>query len=185
MRRIALAALVFTCTGCASLTLTQQESLEEIQALADVTARAYQFPPVKVSVGGALLFESDVNLIQVTPAILDAPLPIRDVAVARLLAFMVVRPPKALSAPHEREINQRFYPASNVVAVDILIRVKGLPESTAVREVHTYMAEQARGMQAEKDDPAYRTRIPHPCFQIKAFVREFPRFDLGLPEWCR
>jgi hypothetical protein len=182
---LALAAVVFLCAGCASaLTTAQQESLEEVQALADATARVYKIPPVKVIVDSAPRFGPQFNLIQVTPQILGADLPVRDVAVASLLAFMIIRPPLPMSEAHERELNRRYFPESNVQAVDILVRVKGLPPAIAVREVHAFLATQARLQQAGRDRPTYLSRTPHPCVDIKALLREFPQSGLGPTESC-
>lgn len=185
MTRLAVATLMLLCAGCApALTTAQQDSLDEIQALADAVARAYQFPPVHVRVGPTPRFGHELNLIQVTPAILDAPLPIRDVAAASLLAFMIIRPPPPLSEAHERELYRKTYPESKLKAVDILVRVKGLPPETAARVVHAFLAGRARAQQATRDRPSYQLQTPHPCEELKAFVKAFPQLRLESAEWC-
>ena len=179
---LSLATIVLVCVGCASLTPAEEESLAEVQAFTDVTARAYKLSPVQVAVSDSPVAWPGHGLIRVTRETLTAPLPIRDVAIAILLGFQVVQPPKPMSEPHEVEINRRVYPQSNEVAVDILASVKGLPQGIAVKGVYAYLAGVAQGVAEKRLSPA--PRIPHPCEQIRAFILRFPEYRLDNPRWC-
>ena len=188
MRELSLAVVVLVSAGCATVTPLHEESLAEVQSFADEVSRVYQFPPVQMAVGDKPEGYYRIRVLKVTPAILDAPLPVRDVAVALLLAFWLIQPPEPMSEPQEVEINRRAYPEMNVAAVNILARVKGLPEGIAVRGVHAYLAAQADGL-AEKR-LSWRRTVPHPCDQLKKFivdsgVRLGRKYPLDLPASCR
>src|SRR5262249_58242876 len=89
MRWLWLTIAVLLCAGCASLTPAEQESLEEAQAFADATGRAYRFAPVQIVVSDSDVAWPGVRLIRVTPETLRAPLPMRDLSLALLLAFHI------------------------------------------------------------------------------------------------
>jgi hypothetical protein len=182
VRWLWLTISVLLCAGCASLTPAEEESLAEAQAFADATARAYRFAPVQVVVSDSDVAWPGVRLIRVTPQTLRAPLPVRDLSIALLLAFQIVNPPTATSEAHYVEINRTVYPERNIAAVDILARVKGLPTRTAVDEVYVYLAGQARS--AAETSLSQSQRVPQPCEQIDAFIRHYPDYRLGRTSWC-
>lgn len=185
MRWLPLAAAALVCAGCATFTPAEDESLVEIQAFVDAVARAYQFQPVKVVAHDSDVSKSRTGIrqIDVARSILTAPLPVRDVRVARLLGFFVVQPPEPMSEPQEEAINRRAYPEANVAAVDILARVKGLPQAIAIKAVHEYLASLAQGVTEKR--LGWAARIPHPCEQLRALVLAFPQASLDSTPWCR
>jgi len=182
VRWLWLTIAVFLCAGCASLTPAEEESLAEAQAFADATARAYRFAPVQIVVSDSNVAWPGVRLIRVRPETLRAPLPARDLGLALLLAFQIVKPPTARSESHDLEINQKVYPERNIAAVDILARVKGLPTRTAVDEVYAFLAGQARS--AAENRLTQGQRVPQPCEQLDAFIRHYPDYRLGRTSWC-
>jgi len=182
MPRIVLLAAALVLTGCASMTPVDTDALAEVQAFADAIAREYSFPAVQVAVREGSSTWGRIPLVGISHAVLVAPLPIRDAQVARLLAFWVIKPPEPRTEAQEEEINRSLYPARNVVAVDILTRVKGVPEPIAAATVHVILAGMARGV-AEKEI-APTLRAPHPCAQLLAFIARFPNYQLNRTPWC-
>lgn len=182
MKWLWLIAWVALGAGCASLTPTEGESLAEAQAFADAAARAYGFPPVQIVVSDSDVAWPSYRLIRVTRDTLIASLPARDLGLALLLAFQILEPPPAMSEPHDEEINRTVYPGRNVAAVDILARVKGLPQRTAVDEVYGYLVARAQSV-AEKR-LSQQPRVPQPCAQLLAFIRYYPHYGLERTSWC-
>lgn len=171
---VAIAVLIFA--GCASIGADDDraaESLTEIQALADATARAYGFAPVRVVLRASSGSWTAIRQMDVSPRLVNAPLPDRDAHAAMLLAFWVVKPPDVRSEAHEIQVNRQIYPERNAAAVEILTAVKGLPTSTAIDAVHAVLAAQAQAV-ADKQSAPIRN-APHPCEQLAAFVDRFPR----------
>lgn len=177
-----LAIWVLLGAGCASLPPTESESLTEAQAFADAAARVYGFPPVQIVVSDGDEAWPGYRLIRVTRGTLTAPLPVRDLGIALMLAFQILDPPPARSDPHSEEINRTIYPERNVAAVDILARVKGLPQRTAVDEVYGYLAGRARGAAERRFSP--QPRVPQPCAQLLAFIQHYPDYGLERTSWC-
>ncbi len=177
-----LTTCLLFCAGCASLTPAEEESLAEVQAFADATARVYGFSPVQIVISDSDVAWPGHRLIRITRQTLADPLPDRDLGIALLLGFQVVEPPPPISGPNEAEINRKVYPARNVAAVDILARVKGLPDRIAVDEVHAFLVQQARG-QAE-NRLSRRERVPQPCEQLQAFIMRYSDYGLGRTTWC-
>ena len=182
MKWLWLTTWILLCAGCASLTPAEVDSLAEAQAFADATARAYGFAPVRIVVSDSDVAWPGYRLIRVTRETLDAPLPLRDLGIALLLAFHILEPPQARSEPHDEEINRKLYPERNVAAVDILARVKGLPDKTAVDEVHAYLVQRARGVAEHRVSPLQR--VPLPCEQLVSFIQRYPEYGLERTSWC-
>ncbi len=182
MKWVWLTTCVLLWAGCASLTPAEEESLAEVRAFAEAAARAYGFPPVEIVVSDGNVAWPGYRLIRVTRETLAAPLPARDLGIALLLAFQIVEPPPPRSEAHEEEINRRVYPERNVAAVDVLARVKGLPQRTAVGEVHAYLAQRARD--AAENRLSQPQRVPQACVQLLAFIQRYPEYGLGHTSWC-
>lgn len=182
MRRRALLAALVLCAGCASMTPADEESLAEAQAFSEAVTREYQIAPLRIVPGTVSGSLAGFRQINVSPALLSAPLPVRDAHVARLIAFWIVEPPDARSEPHEETINRRLYPAANVVAVNVLTRVKGLPQSIAVATVHSLLLAQVEAFAENRG--AFPPRFPHPCEQLRAFVLHFREHELDGAPGC-
>jgi hypothetical protein len=179
MRGRALSVLVLLCAGCTTVTPAHEEGLAEVQSFADEVTRVYQFPPIRIVPRDASVMYREIRMIGLTPQWLIAPPPLRDVHVALGLAAWVVNTPTPVSRASETQINQRAYPEMNIATVDILTRVKGLPERVAVRLVYDYLV----GLAEKQKSPSVRG-VPLACEQILSFALSFPKYQFDAAPPC-
>jgi hypothetical protein len=176
MRRLAC-ALALLCAGCVSLTPAQQRGAEEVRALADATARAYRVPRIAVVVGDNIEGVGGTyrqGLFTITTSMLTSRH--RDSIVAHELAHYLLdhdRPRTgtlALEWQREQELREL---QANAKAVEILARVRRLPEEQALSLVYDHLLSFHR-LVAER-----RTVIPWghraPCLEIADLLGRFPR----------
>jgi hypothetical protein len=141
--RLLLAPGLLLLAGCATLTPPQQESLAEVRALAEETARVYGRAPIH------LLVSHDPEsppgsyrrgFFSVSMPVLTSPF--RDAIVAHELAHYVLGHEKPLrgttAAEHERDYQQRELDA-NAKGVEILTRVAGMSEARALKTMYDYL----------------------------------------------
>jgi hypothetical protein len=178
MRRLAAALVAAVLAGgCVSLTPAQQRGAEEVRALADATARAYRVPRIGVIVGDNVDGVGGTyrrGLFTVTTSMLTSRH--RDSIVAHELAHYLLdhdRPlAGTLAVDWQREQELRELQA-NAKAVEILTRVRRLPEEQALSLVYDHLLSFNR-LLAER-----RTVIPWghrpPCAEIADLLGRFPR----------
>ena len=169
-------ALTLLAAGCVSLTPSQQRGVDEVRVLASATARAYGVPRIAVVVG------DDVDgvggtyrrgLFTITTSMLTSRH--RDSIVAHELAHYVLghdRPlAGTLTIEWQREQELRELEA-NAKAVEILTRIRRLPEEQALSLVYDHLLSFNR-LVAER-----RTVIPWghraPCAEIADLLSRFP-----------
>ena len=141
---IALGLVALALGGCVTLTPAQQESADQVRALADRTAQVYGLAPIHLLVtqnpndppGSFRPGYFAVSTITLTSKF-------RDAIVAHELGHYVLRHDRPLrgatSDELEREYQQRELDA-NAKGVEILIRVGGLSEARALRTMWEYLA---------------------------------------------
>jgi IrrE N-terminal-like domain len=141
--RLALGVVALLLTGCASLTPAQEQSVAEIEAFAERTARSYSLPPIPVLIshnprspaGSYRRGFFSVNALTLTSSF-------RDAIVAHELAHYVLGHDAPLRGPtledYERERQERELEA-NAKAVEILTRAAGLDEERALKTVYLYL----------------------------------------------
>src|SRR6267378_5047518 len=146
MRASRLARLVTAAAlaaGCFAMTPAQNRSLEEVRGFADETARSYGLPQIHVLVSHNP--ESPVGsyrkgFFAVNELVLRSEF--RDAIVAHELAHYVLGhdAPLAGATPEARliERQQRELDA-NAKSVEILTRVRGVPEDQALRMAYSYL----------------------------------------------
>src|SRR5262249_20661849 len=178
-RRLRLALvpslLVFVAAGCVSLTPVQQDTVAEVHRFADATAAAYGLVriPLTIQAGpipgiggvyrqGNFYLNADMLDSGHLTAVVAHELghcvlghePISGVSMAEVLR---AQEPKELDA--------------NAKAVEILMRVKGMPQAQAVRTIVVFLRSvenaQARGQ------PNAAGHLP-PAEEIADLVRRFP-----------
>jgi hypothetical protein len=163
--------------GCVSLTPGQQRGADEIRAMADEMARVYGVRRIAVLVGDDMEGVGGTyrrGLFTITTSMLNSRH--RDSIVAHELAHYLLdhdRPfAGTLSLDWQREQELRELDA-NAKAVEILMRVRGLPEEQALRIVYDHLVAFNR-LVVER-----RTVIPWghraPCEEIADLLARFPR----------
>ncbi|HXJ83835.1 MAG TPA: hypothetical protein VMS64_34760 [Candidatus Methylomirabilis sp.] len=175
--RASLALLALVLTGCATLTPAQEQSVAEVRAMADRTARLYGLPPIHLLVshnpqdppGSFRRGYFTVSTLTLTSSF-------RDAIVAHELGHYVLRHDTpfagASSAEIERDYQQRELDA-NAKGVEILIRAGGFSEARALRTMWEYLS----GVQwALERYPRMNLRgHKTPCEEIADLLVRFPR----------
>ncbi|HZP37726.1 MAG TPA: hypothetical protein VFE48_14675 [Methylomirabilota bacterium] len=172
------AALVAACVlaGCSSLPPGERRSLDEVRAFADDTARVYGLPPIHVLVSHNP--ESPVGAFRlgffaVNELVLRSEY--RDAIVAHELAHYVLGHDAALSAPTPearlRQREQRELDA-NAKSVEILTRVRGVPEDQALRMVYSYLLNVHHRLQRSPGEDLLGHRPP--CEEIADLLARYP-----------
>jgi IrrE N-terminal-like domain len=143
MTGVTLVVAILLLGACSTLTPAQRESLAEVRALADETARVYGRPPIHLLVshdpkgppGSYTRAFFSVGTLTLTS-------PFRDAIVAHELAHYVLGHEAPLSgtsaAERERDYQQRELDA-NGKAVEILTRVAGMSEVRALKTMYQYL----------------------------------------------
>jgi len=162
--RVVGALVALLLTGCASLDPAQERSLGEVRAFADRTAVLYGLAPIHVLVsrnpdspiGSYRRGFFAVNLLALGSEF-------RDAIVAHELAHYVLghdAPPRGPTLEaRAREREQRELDA-NAKSVEILARVKEIPEARALEAVYDYLLRVSSGMQ--KSPPVGIENSPPP-----------------------
>ncbi len=180
MRASRLAGLVTAAAlagGCVTLTPAQERSLDEVRGFAEATARQYGLPPIHVLVSHNP--ESPVGTYRrgyfaVNPLVLRSEF--RDAIVAHELAHYVLGHDAPLTgatpASRLREREQRELDA-NAKSVEILARVKQLPEDQALRLAYDYLLNVHRRLQRSAGEDLLGHRPP--CDEIADLLGRFPQ----------
>jgi hypothetical protein len=176
MRRLARAlAVALLAAGCASLTPAQQRGAEEVRALADATARAYRVPRIAVVVGPNVEGVGGTyrqGLFTITTSMLTSRH--RDSIVAHELAHYLLghdRPlAGTLAIEWQREQELRELEA-NAKAVEILARVRRLPEEQAVSLVYDHLLSFHRLVEARRTVIPWGHRAP--CVEMADLLGRF------------
>ena len=176
MSRLACALVALLAAGCVTLTPAQQRGADEVRAMADATARAYRVPRIPVVVGDNVDGVGGTyrrGLFTITTSMLISRH--RDSIVAHELAHYLLdhdRPHAgtlALDRQREQEVRELD---ANAKAVEILARVRRLPEEQALSLVYDHLLAFDR-LVAER-----RTVIPWghraPCAEIADLLGRFP-----------
>ncbi len=162
--------------GCTSLSPGESRSLDEVRAFADDTARVYGLHPIHVLVSHDP--ESPVGTYRrgffaVNELVLRSEF--RDAIVAHELAHYVLSHDAALSAPTAdarlREREQRELDA-NAKSVEILNRVRGVPEDQALRMAYSYLLNVHRRLQRSPGEDLLGHRPP--CEEIAELLARSP-----------
>jgi len=163
--------------GCFTMTASQNRSLDEVRAFADDTARTYGLPPIHVLVSHNP--ESPVGsyrrgFFAVNQLVLRSEF--RDAIVAHELAHYVLGHDAALTGAtpeaQRRDREQRELDA-NAKAVEILVRVRGLPEDQALRLVYRYLLNVHHRLQRSPGEDPQGHRPP--CDEIADLLARFPQ----------
>ena len=176
-----LPALLLTAaslaTGCASLTPAQDRSLGEVRAFADETARHYGLLPIHVLVnrnseGPVASYRR--GFFAVSVLVLGSEY--RDAIVAHELAHYVLGHDAPLTGAtpeaRHREREQRELDA-NAKSVEILTRVRGLPEDEALRRAYRYLLNVHHRLQRSPGEDLLGHRPP--CDKIADLLARYPR----------
>ena len=162
--------------GCFTMSPAQNKSLDEVRAFADDTARIYGLPPIHVLVSHNP--ESPVGsyrrgFFAVNQLVLRSEF--RDAIVAHELAHYVLGhdAPLAGATPEARlmERQQRELDA-NAKSVEILIRVRGVPEDQALRMAYSYLLNVHRRLQRSPGEDLLGHRPP--CEEIADLLARYP-----------
>lgn len=162
--------------GCVTLTPAQQRAAGEIRAMADETARVYGVPRIPVLVGSNVEGVGGSyrrGLFTISTAMLRSRH--RDSIVAHEMAHYLLEHDRpltgtlALEWQREQELREL---AANAKAVEVLVRVRRLPEERALSLVYDHLASFNR-LVAER-----RTVVPwghrSPCEEIADLLARFP-----------
>ena len=162
--------------ACSTLSPSQDKSLEEVRGFADETARRYNLPPIHVLVSHNP--ESPVGTYRrgffaVNELVLRSEF--RDAIVAHELAHYVLGhdAPLAGLTPEARlrEREQRELDA-NATSVEILRRVRGVPEDQALRMAYSYLLNVHRRLQRSPGEDLLGHRPP--CEEIADLLARYP-----------
>jgi hypothetical protein len=178
MRRLGSALVLALLTaGCVSLTPAQQRGAEEVRALADATARAYRVPRIAVVVGDNIDGVGGTyrrGLFTLTTSMLTSRH--RDSIVAHELAHYLLdhdRPlagTLALEWQREQELREL---EANARAVEILARIRRLPEEQALSLVYDHLLSFNRLVAARRTVIPWGHRAP--CAEIADLLGRFPK----------
>jgi hypothetical protein len=162
--------------GCFTMTPAQNLSLDEVLAFADETARIYGLASIHELVSHNP--ESPVGAFRrgffaVNELVLRSEF--RDAIVAHELAHYVLGHDAALTAatPEARliERQQRELDA-NAKSVEILTRVRGVPEDQALRMAYSYLLNVHRRLQRSPGEDLLGHRPP--CEEIADLLARYP-----------
>jgi uncharacterized protein DUF955 len=176
-RPAVLMCAVALLAACSTLTPAQDRSLDEVRAFAEETARLYGLPAIHVLVSHNP--ESPVGsyrrgFFAVNRLVLGSEF--RDAIVAHELGHYVLGhdAPLAAATPEarQRDREQRELDA-NAKAVEILARVRGVPEDQGVRMVYSYLLNVHRRLQRTPGEDLLGHRPP--CEEIADLLARFPR----------
>ena len=162
--------------GCFTMTASQNRSLDEVRAFAEETARSYGLPQIHVLVSHNP--ESPVGsyrrgFFAVNQLVLRSEF--RDAIVAHELAHYVLGhdAPLAGATPVARllERQQRELDA-NAKSVEILTRVRGVPEDQALRLAYSYLLNVHRRLERSPGEDLLGHRPP--CEEIADLLARYP-----------
>jgi hypothetical protein len=170
---VAVAALL---AGCFSMSPAQNKSLDEVRAFADDTARLYGLPQIHVLVShnpDSPVGSYRRGFLAVNQLVLRSEF--RDAIVAHELAHYVLGHDAALAAPTPEarlaERQQRELDA-NAKSVEILTRVRGVPEDQALRMAYSYLLNVHRRLQRSPGEDLLGHRPP--CEEIADLLARYP-----------
>ena len=170
---VAVAALL---AGCFTMSPAQNRSLEEVRAFADDTARLYGLPQIHVLVShnpDSPVGSYRRGFFAVNQLVLRSEF--RDAIVAHELAHYVLGHDAALAAPTPEarlaERQQRELDA-NAKSVEILTRVRGVPEDQALRMAYSYLLNVHRRLQRSPGEDLLGHRPP--CEEIADLLARYP-----------
>jgi hypothetical protein len=170
---VAVAALL---AGCFSMSPAQNKSLDEVRAFADDTARLYGLPQIHVLVShnpDSPVGSYRRGFFAVNQLVLRSEF--RDAIVAHELAHYVLGHDAALTAPTPEarlaERQQRELDA-NAKSVEILTRVRGVPEDQALRMAYSYLLNVHRRLQRSPGEDLLGHRPP--CEEIADLLARYP-----------
>ena len=172
----ALLSLVGLLAACSTLTPAQDRSLAEVRVFADDTARLYGLPPIHVLVnhnpeGPVAAYRR--GFFTVSRLVLSSEF--RDAIVAHELGHYVLghdaplpgdTPEARLRLREQRELD------ANVMAVEILGRVKPMPEDQALRSVYIYLLNVHQRLMRVPTEDLLGHRPP--CEEIADLLARFP-----------
>jgi hypothetical protein len=163
--------------GCSTLTPAQDRSLDEVRAFADATARRYGLPAIHVLVShnpNSPVGAYRRGFFAVNRLVLGSEF--RDAIVAHELAHYVLGhdAPLTGATPESRlrEREQRELEA-NAKSVEILARVKPVPEDQALRLAYEYLLNVHRRLQRSAGEDLLGHRPP--CDEIADLLGRFPQ----------
>jgi hypothetical protein len=174
--RVGLLAVAVLAAGCFTMTPAQNRSLDEVRIFADETARRYGLAPIHVLVShnpDSPVGSYRRGFFTVNPLVLRSEF--RDAIVAHELAHYVLGhdAPLAGTTPETRlrEREQRELDA-NAKSVEILSRVRGVPEDQALRLAYSYLLNVHRRMQRSPGEDLLGHRPP--CEEIADLLARYP-----------
>lgn len=170
---VAVAALL---AGCFTMSPAQNRSLDEVRAFADDTARLYGLPQIHVLVShnpDSPVGSYRRGFFAVNQLVLRSEF--RDAIVAHELAHYVLGHDAALTAATAEarlaERQQRELDA-NAKSVEILTRVRGVPEDQALRMAYSYLLNVHRRLQRSPGEDLLGHRPP--CEEIADLLARYP-----------
>ena len=163
--------------GCSLLTPAQDRSLDEVRAFADETARHYGLAAIHVLVSHNP--DSPVGAYRrgffaVNRLVLGSEF--RDAIVAHELGHYVLghdAPLAGATSDARRRAREQRELDANAAAVDILIRVRQVPEDQALRMVYSYLLNVHRRLQRAPGEDLLGHRPP--CEEIADLLDRFPQ----------
>jgi hypothetical protein len=174
--RVGLLAVAVLAAGCFTMTPAQNRSLDEVRIFADETARRFGLAPIHVLVShnpDSPVGSYRRGFFTVNPLVLRSEF--RDAIVAHELAHYVLGhdAPLAGTTPETRlrEREQRELDA-NAKSVEILSRVRGVPEDQALRLAYSYLLNVHRRMQRSPGEDLLGHRPP--CEEIADLLARYP-----------
>ena len=188
IRALAGLTLIAGAVGCAATTLTpvEQNYLEEVRRFTEAAGRVYGRRPPHVTAGGANNPSQGggyrSGYLYVTPSMLGSEH--RDSLVAHELGHWLLNHDTALSRQFERPMTQGEWGRmvepmemdANAKAVEILVRVRGYPEASALRLVYLHLeSAHRRGVDLLGHAPA--------CEEIRDLLRRFPQHVSTTRSW--
>ena len=175
-RLAGLVAVAALFAGCFSMSPAQNKSLDEVRAFADDTARLYSLPQIHVLVShnpDSPVGSYRRGFFAVNQLVLRSEF--RDAIVAHELAHYVLGHDAALAAPTPEarlaERQQRELDA-NAKSVEILTRVRGVPEDQALRMAYSYLLNVHRRLQRSPGEDLLGHRPP--CEEIADLLARYP-----------
>jgi hypothetical protein len=174
--RVGFLAVAALAAGCFTMTPAQTQSLDEVRIFADETARRYGLAPIHVLVShnpDSPVGSYRRGFFTVNPLVLRSEF--RDAIVAHELAHYVLGhdAPLAGTTPEARlrEREQRELDA-NAKSVEILTRVRGVPEDEALHLAYSYLLNVHRRLQRSPGEDLLGHRPP--CEEIADLLARYP-----------